>query len=88
MTFIFNADVAYRSPQTMAIFSRPNTELFAEYIFRSSRPELILKKGACKNFAKLTATQLCQSILFNKVSGWRPATLIKKGLSCVQGVVL
>ena len=47
---------------------------------RSSRPEVFCKKGALRNFAKLTGKHLCQSLFFNKVAGLRPATLLKKRL--------
>ena len=33
-----------------------------------------------KNFVKFTGKQLCQSLLFNKVAGLRPVTLLKKRL--------
>ena len=39
-----------------------------------------LKKGVLRNFAKLIAKHLCQSLFFNKVAGLRPATLLKKTL--------
>ena len=41
---------------------------------------MFCKKGALRNFAKLTGKQLCQSLFFNKVDGLRPATLLKKRL--------
>ena len=39
-----------------------------------------MKKGALRNFAKFTGKHLCQSLIFNKVAGLRPATLLKKRL--------
>ena len=48
--------------------------------FRSSLPEVICKKGALRNFAKFTGIHLRQSLFFNKVTGHRPATLLKKRL--------
>ena len=33
-----------------------------------------------KNFVKFTGKQLCQSLLFNKLAGLRPVTLLKKRL--------
>ena len=39
-----------------------------------------LKKGVLRNFAKLIAKHLCQSLFFNKIAGLRPATLLKKTL--------
>ena len=47
---------------------------------RSSRPEVFCKKGVLRNFAKFTRKRLCQSHVFNKVTGLRPATLLKKWL--------
>ena len=53
---------------------------------RSSRPGVLCKKGALRNFSKFTGKHLCQSLFFNKVAGLRPATLLKKrlctGVSC------
>ena len=40
----------------------------------------VYKKGVLKNFAKFTRKQLCQRLLFNKVAGPRPATLLKRKL--------
>ena len=37
--------------------------------FRSSRPAMFCKKGVVRNFAKFTRKHLCQSLLFNKVTG-------------------
>ena len=36
--------------------------------------------GALINFAKFTGKHLCLSLIFNKVSGLRPETIIKKRL--------
>ena len=47
---------------------------------RSSRPEMFCKKGVLRNFAKFTGKHLRQSLFFNKVEGFRPATLLKKRL--------
>ena len=38
----------------------------------------VLLKGVLKYVAKRTGKHLCQSLFFNKVSGLRPATLLKK----------
>ena len=46
---------------------------------RSSRPEVFCKKGAVRNFAKFTEKHLCRSLVFNKIAGLRPATLLKRG---------
>ena len=43
-----------------------------------SRLEVFCKKAVLKNFAKFTRKHLCQSLLFNKVAGLSPATLLKK----------
>ena len=47
---------------------------------RSSRPEVLCKKGVLRNFTKFTGKHLCQSLFFNEVAGLRPATLLKKRL--------
>ena len=41
---------------------------------RSSRPEVFC------NFAKFTGKHLCQRLFFNKITGLRPETLLKKSL--------
>ena len=41
---------------------------------------MFCKKGVLKNFTKCTGKHLYQSLLFNKVAGLRPATLLKKRL--------
>ena len=43
---------------------------------RSSRPELLCKKGILKNFAKFIGKHLCQSHLFNKITGLRSLSLL------------
>ena len=40
----------------------------------------ICKKGVLRNFEKFTGKHMCQSLFLNKVSGLRPATLLKKRL--------
>ena len=47
---------------------------------RNSRPEVFCEKGTLRNFVKFTGKHLCQSLLFNKVSGLRPATSLTKKL--------
>ena len=47
-------------------------------IYRSSRPEVLCKKGVLRNFTKFTGKHLCQNLFFNKVAGLRPATLLKR----------
>ena len=39
--------------------------------FRSSRPEVLCKKGAYRNFVKFTVKYLCQNFLLNKVARLR-----------------
>ena len=38
---------------------------------------MLCKKDVLENFAKFTGKHLCKSLLFNKVAGLRPATLLK-----------
>ena len=47
---------------------------------RSSRPEVFCREGVLGNFTKFTGKHLCQSLFFNKVTGLRSATLLKKRL--------
>ena len=46
--------------------------------YRSSSLEVFCKKGVLRNFTKFTGKRLCQSLIFNKVAGLRPANLVKK----------
>ena len=48
--------------------------------FGRGRPEVFCRKGALRNFAKLTGKNLCQSLFFNKVAGLKPETLLKRRL--------
>ena len=41
---------------------------------------MFYKKSVLNNFSKFTGKHLCQSLLFNKIAGLRPATLLKKRL--------
>ena len=41
---------------------------------------MFFKIGVLKRFTKFTGRHLCQSLLFNKVTDLRPATLLKKRL--------
>ena len=47
---------------------------------RSSHRRCSLKEGILRNFTKFAGKHLCQSLLFNKVAGLRPAALLKKRL--------
>ena len=47
--------------------------------YRSSRPDVLCKKGVLRNFGKSTGKHLCQSLYFNKVAG-QACNFIKKGL--------
>ena len=46
--------------------------------FRSSHQRCSMKKVVLRNFTKFTGKHMCQSLFFNKVTGLRPATLLKK----------
>ena len=45
---------------------------------RSSHRKCSVRKAILRNFANFTGKHLCKSLFFNKVSGLRPATLLKK----------
>ena len=46
---------------------------YCTIIFRRSHQRCSLRKGVIRNFAKFTGGNLCQSFLFNKVTGLGPA---------------
>ena len=47
--------------------------------YRSRHLRRSVKKGILRNSAKFTGKHLSQNLFFNKVAGWSPATLLKKG---------
>ena len=54
---------------------KPSTALH-----RSSLPEVFCKKVVLRNVANFTGKHLCRSLFFNKVTGLRPVTLLKRRL--------
>ena len=50
------------------------------YLARSSHPEVFCKKDVFRNIAKLKGKHLYQSLFFDKVASFRPATLLKRRL--------
>ena len=56
--------------------------VFSENIIpvRSSHQRCSVRNDVLRNFTKFRGKHLCQSLFFNKVSGLRPATLLKKRL--------
>ena len=61
------------------IYRKPKTILRPEFIKQSS-DSCYMQKGVLRNLTQFTGQHLCQSLLFNKVAGLRPATLLKKRL--------
>ena len=45
---------------------------YQKRVYRSSRLDVVYKKGLLKNFAKFTGKHLCQSPFFNRVPGLPP----------------
>ena len=52
--------------------------VFDKKKFQKQPPQTFYKKDVLKNFVKFTGKYLCQNLLFNKVAGMRPATLLEK----------
>ena len=48
---------------------------------RSRRPYVFCKKGVLRNFAEFIGKHLCQSLFFNKVSGWGFCEISKNSFS-------
>ena len=72
---------AYNHSQNiLRLNSVPCIVVFLWIICRSSHRRCSLRKGVLRNYVKFTGKHLCQSLLFNKVAGLRPATLLKKKL--------
>ena len=55
-----------------------NTQSSSKNAFRNSHQRCSMKTVVLRNFAKFTEKHLCQTLLFNKVAGLRPATLLKR----------
>ena len=53
-------------------------EILYSGICKSTQPEVFSKKGVPENIANFIAKYLRRSPFFNKVAGFRPATLLKK----------
>ena len=45
---------------------------------RNNHERCSVKKGVPRNFTKFLGKHLCQRLFFDKVAGFRPATLSKK----------
>ena len=73
---LYFQNVMRNNTGTMELEHLSNTGLY----FKSSHWRCSVRKGVFRNFAKLTGNHLCQSLVFNKVAGLKPATLLKKGL--------
>ena len=72
---------AYNHSQSiLRLTSVPCIAVFLWIICRSSHWRCSLRKGVLRSFLKFTGKHLCKSLLFNKVAGLRPATLLKKKL--------
>ena len=77
----FTCLLAYNHSQNiLRLTSIPCIVVLLWIICRSSHRRCSLRKGVLRNFVKFTGKHLCQSLLFNKVAGLRPATLLKKKL--------
>ena len=50
---------------------------YAKRALQKQPPEVSVRKGVPRNFAKLTGKHQCQSLFFGKVESLRPATFLK-----------
>ena len=62
----------YRTP--LVLFLTISISYLMSY--RSSRPEVLCKKGVLENFTKFAGKHLCQSLFLNKVAGPDPSGVI------------
>ena len=56
------------------------------FILKKESPDVFYKKGVLKNFSKLSRKRLCWILIFSKVEGLNPATLLKKDRD--KGVIM
>ena len=75
--------VPYRNFRNNWNFSRKVYFSNSRAIFRSSRPEVLCKKGVQRNFAKFTGKHLCPSLCFNKSQVWGCNSIKKENLAYV-----
>ena len=61
-----------------------NIRVRVRFTYRSSHRRRSIEKNVLKNFAKFTGKHLCQSLIFDKVAGIGPVTLLKKRLTQAQ----
>ena len=75
--FLTNVGVSHYERELLAHFEHSDLFILSTYIFllaalikkilsRSSRPEVLSKKGVLRNFTKFTGKHLRQSLFFNK----------------------
>ena len=71
----------YNLPKSLTIWTQFLLKLYKfSGTTISSHRRCSVSKGVLRNFAKFTGKHLCQSLIFNKVAGLRPTTLLKKRL--------
>ena len=68
---------------TVNVWSVTAQRGITELDFQKQPPEVFYKKGFLKNFAKFIGKHLCQSLVFNKVAGFKLATLLKRDSGAV-----
>ena len=59
-----------------------NTKFSFEPHVRRSRPEVVCKKSALKDFVKLTEKHLCQCLFFKNVAGLSLLQTLAQVFSC------
>ena len=74
--FLYSFSLTAKITLKLFIVSANWREKKAKY--RSSHRRCFVRKGPRRNSPKLTRKYLCQSLIFNKIAGLRPANLLKK----------
>ena len=67
---MINISLAHLSDKS-CLFSDIALFAFLTARYRGSHTGVFYKKGVFKNFTKFTGDELCRSVFFNKVEGWR-----------------
>ena len=83
LTSIVTTDRENKSSRPEVFCTKGVLKNFKKFLGIHLCRKLIFNKGTLKKFAIFTEIHLCQSLFSNKVTGWIPATLLKRDFGMV-----